>query len=114
MVLKIDRRGTGRIRLKLPITYANLSARQTGSYRYYKTAVGDLSKRGLGITLDEPALKHDLLQVVLSIPIEPFVITGLVKVVWSNRLAGGSQFRAGLHFINLAPEHGAAMAALIR
>jgi hypothetical protein len=90
-----------RARRPLGVTYANLTNSPGPGYQYNKSAIVDLSDTGLGLIVEEKIKKGDLLQVVIQLPVRPFVVTGLAEAIWVRSIAGGTRYRAGLRFVQL-------------
>ena len=99
-----EKRGSERFNLSVPVLYANLTKPGTVSYSYQHSSTLDVSASGLGIVLDEKVDKSDLIQIVMMLPVAPFVVTGLAQAVWAFQSTGSNQFRAGLRFIQVPPE----------
>lgn len=96
-----DKRLSPRARCTLLATCANLSAHGRTGYRYSQSAVIDISDSGVGLKVEEEVQKGDLLQLVISLPVRPFVITGLAEVVWTRPATDLNRVRAGLRFVQL-------------
>jgi c-di-GMP-binding flagellar brake protein YcgR len=100
-----NKRKAIRIELALPVTYANLGKTESApTYHYCDSDVVDISAMGLGILVDEKIKQDDLVQIVLKLPVAPYVVTGLAEAVWAEPVEGTRQYRAGLRFIQLPPE----------
>jgi Tfp pilus assembly protein PilZ len=100
-----EQRKSPRIERSLPIVYANLSLNGATAYRYYSSAIIDLSEGGIGMEVEEAADKGDLLQIVLNIPVKPFMLTGLAEAMWVKPAnPPGRRYRVGLRFVKAPME----------
>ncbi len=100
-----EQRKSPRIEKALPIVYANLSLNGATAYRYYNSAIIDLSEGGIGMEVEESAEKGDLLQIVLNIPVKPFMLTGLAEAMWVQPTDPPERrFRVGLRFVKAPVE----------
>lgn len=98
-----ENRASERHTVTIPVLYANLTHPGTVTYSYQQSSTLDISASGVGLVLDEDIDKSDLVQVVMMLPVSPFVLTGLAQAIWS-RQGQDDQFRAGLRFVQIPPE----------